>query len=293
MPADSIRRRILKRVFFPLLNERAYRFAQCLAKAWDIHNGNWSEPELELIPFAVEKGESVIDIGANYGLYCYHLSRAVGKSGKVYAFEPVPFTYKTCKLVSRVLRFENVEIVQKGCSERTEKVAFTVPIQESGPISAGLSHLSGRNDQRRGKELFSQYDNTREILCDVVALDDYLPDLTNISFVKCDIEGADIFALRGAAKLIENNFPTVLCEINPWFLEGFGVNPLDFDDLFHKNGYIMYHYDITDGKKFLQSVTVNELGTLKTHNYVFIHPSRIQRFSSLLEAVHGNGSPMS
>jgi len=100
MGANSLARRLLKKVLFPFLDKRGYQLIQCVAKAWDIRTGSWSEPELDLIPFAVQKGESVLDIGANYGLYTYHLSRAVGPSGRVYAFEPVPFTTATLRLVS-------------------------------------------------------------------------------------------------------------------------------------------------------------------------------------------------
>lgn len=86
----------------------------------------------------------MLDIGANYGLYTYHLSRAVGPSGRVYAFEPVPFTSATLRLVSRILHLGNVELIPKGCGDRAAKVPFTLPIQASGAISAGLAHIAAQ-----------------------------------------------------------------------------------------------------------------------------------------------------
>ena len=283
MPANSPARRLLKRVLFPVMNERTYRLIQCAAKAWDIRTGVWAEPELQLIRFAVRAGETVLDIGANYGVYAYHLSRAVGSSGRVYAFEPIPFTYETCKLVGKFLGFRNVEIIQKGCSDRTGTVAFTLPIQDSGAISAGLAHLSGRDDQRPGKEQYSIYDRTRELVCDVVALDEFLPELPSLSFVKSDIEGADLLAMRGAARIIERHHPTIQCEINPWFLEGFGIPPHAFSEFFEARGYQMYHYEAAGQQGRLRAASIEQLGTLSTHNYFFIHPSRLERFASLLE----------
>ncbi len=283
MPADSLARRLLKRLLFPLVNERTYQLAQAIAKAWDIRRGNWTEPELQLIPFAVDSGESVLDIGANYGLYTYHLSRAVTPSGKVYAFEPIPFTYETCQLVGKLLRFKQTEIFPKGCSDHTGRVAFTLPVQRSGSISAGQVHIAGRNDERNGKDIYSPFDRTLEMWCDVVAVDEFLPELSNLSLIKSDIEGADLLALRGASRTIERNHPTVICEIKNWFLDGFGIRPDEFGEFFFNKGYGMFHYDILGGHGILQPVTLGALGMCGSDNYVFVHESRRDRFAPLLK----------
>ena len=284
MPADSFVRKFLKRTLHPVLHERTYRIVQGLAKAWDIRTGSWSEPEIGLIPLAVREGESVVDIGANYGLYCYHLSRAVGSSGRAYAFEPVPFTYQTCKLVGRLLSFKTVEIFPKGCSDRTGRVAFLLPVQDSGAISAGLAHLASRNDERVGKAARSPYDEAREIECEVVTLDDFLPELKNLSLIKSDIEGADLLALRGAARMIERHHPTILCEIEPWFLEGFHIQPQEMGEFFFDRGYRMYHYDVSDGRGRLTPATIEGLEAFSSRNYVFVHPSRRDRLTSVLDS---------
>jgi len=279
MPADSQARRLLKRVLFPVLNEKSYRLIQCVAKAWDIRTGSWSEPELDLVPLAVQSGDTVLDIGANYGLYSYHLSRAVGPSGRVYAFEPVPFTSSTFRLVSKILCFRNVELVPKGCSDQEGKVAFTLPIQGSGPMSAGLAHIHRRNNEREGRGIHFPYEKTQEVWCEVVKVDDFLPDLSNLSFIKCDIEGAEFLAFRGAQKTIERHSPTVLCEINPWFLEGFGIELKELLDFFLEKGYQMYHYENPNGRGQLKSVTAQEV---VENNYLFVHPSRFERLRPLL-----------
>ncbi|MDA7920187.1 hypothetical protein N9B73_00395 [Verrucomicrobiales bacterium] len=48
-----------------------------------------SEPELAVIKDLVEPGQSVLDVGANFGLYTKLLSEAVGPDGHVYVFEPM------------------------------------------------------------------------------------------------------------------------------------------------------------------------------------------------------------
>lgn len=277
MAANSALRRALKRVLFPLLPERIYALVQSAVMARDIRSGSLHEPELALVPLAVREGEAVLDIGANFGLYSYHLARAVGPSGKVYAFEPIPFTCSVFRTVSRLLGFRNVELVAKGCAERTGRTAFRVPIQASGAATAGLSHMEGRQDERAGIAPAAGTYGSREVSCDVVALDEYLHDITDLSFIKCDIEGAEVFAFRGARRLIERHRPTVLCEINPRFLQGFGVHADELTGFFTALGYGFYRFE--EGPCLLPASPADIGGP---HNFVFVHGDRSARFASLI-----------
>src|SRR5271166_2517239 len=99
MAADSLPRRLAKHALAPYLNERFYGTIHALSMARDIRFGIWKEPELDLIAYAVRAGETALDIGANYGLYSYYLSRALGHNGRVYAFEPIPYTVNVFKTV--------------------------------------------------------------------------------------------------------------------------------------------------------------------------------------------------
>ena len=279
MAAHSLPRRFLKRVLFPLVGKQTYQLVQSLAKAVDIRTGSWSEPELDLVPHAVREGETVFDIGANYGLYSYHLARAVGGTGRVYAFEPIPFVNETFRRVARILRFQNVELIPKGCSDRTGRVPFTLPLQVSGAISGGLAHIGQRNNERNGRATHFPYEKTEWVWCDVIALDDLFPDVANLSFIKCDIEGAELLAFRGAFKLIQRCVPIVLCEINPWFLEGFGIQLQELLDFFFEKGYKVYRYQVHGSDRQLLEMSAQDI---VEDNYLFIHPSRRDRFSSIL-----------
>lgn len=273
MGANSLPRRLAKKLLRPVLNESTYSLLQAVAMGWDIRSGNWSEPELELLPLGLRDGETALDIGANYGLYAYHLSRIVGPRGKVYSFEPIPFTARTFRLIQRALRFKNVELVNKGCGERSERVAFTVPVMGTGAISAGLVHM-GRNDDRDGKDRHANY-ATKKVECDVVALDDFLPSAKDVALIKCDIEGADLFAMRGAKKLLERNHPTIIIEITPWYLEGFGLTVKDVTSFFAGLGYRCYRYE---GGQLLPS----KAEEIVEDNWIFVHPSRADRFASIM-----------
>jgi FkbM family methyltransferase len=278
MGANSLARRFSKTLLRPLLNDRTYQYVQALAKAWDIRTGEWSEPELDLLPLAIHPGESVLDIGANFGVYSYHLSRAVGATGKVYAFEPVPFTFATLKIVSKLLRFRNVELFEKGCSDRAGTIQFTVPVQPSGALMTGQAHISHRNDDQPGNESQARWKATTSIAGEVVALDQFLNRLSNLSLIKCDIEGAELSAFRGASRMIDENKPTVICEINPSFLHGFGISLDELLDFFVKRGYGIYFYE-AHPTPTLRAVAASEI---TEDNYIFIHPARRGRFAKIL-----------
>jgi FkbM family methyltransferase len=279
MGANSLVRRAAKRALSPFVNGPGYRFVQAAAMAWDIRSGRWREPEIDLIACAVRPGDSVLDLGANYGVYSYYLSRAVGASGRVYAFEPVPFTSGTLRMIIKVLGLTNVKLVAKGCSDVAGIVDFDVPVQTSGAISAGQAHIADRNDDREGKEQQVRWNRSRTVRCEVVALDQYLGDVSRLTFVKCDIEGAELLAFRGAERLITAHRPTVVCEINPWFLDGFGLSLSDLTGFFVERGYIFTRYVKTPSPR-LERIT--DLSTVIEDNYVFVHESRANDFGQLL-----------
>lgn len=276
MAANSITRRIAKKLLAPLLGERTYTVLQAVAMGWDIKRGSWWEPELELINRVVRDGDSAIDIGANFGLWAFYLSRAVGAGGKVYSFEPIPFTARTFGLIARGLGFRsNVELVAKGVGERSGSMVFKVPVMDTGAISAGLVHMQGRNDDRPGRDQHARFPATKDVTCEIVTIDEYLPDLSRLALLKCDVEGADLFALRGARKTLERHKPVVIIEITPWFLEGFGLTVLDVVSFFDELGYRCYRYD--DAGRLVP--TPSDL--IVEDNWVFVHPHNCERVKSL------------
>lgn len=274
MAANSLPRRVIKRILSPVLNERTYSVLQAAAMSWDIRTRSWWEPELEILPYAVRPGDTVLDIGANFGLYAYHLAKLVGETGRVYCFEPVPFTSRTLRLVSGLLRFK-AELVDKGCSDKAGKITFNVPVSDTGSVSAGLSFIGTRNDDRPGRTQHARFKKTRQVDCDVIVIDDYLPQLENVTLIKCDIEGADLFALRGARRTLEKHHPTVICEINPWFLEGFGLRVADLVEFFSELGYELFRYENGGLYPTLAADVVED-------NWVFVHPERRDRVAPLI-----------
>ncbi len=275
-------RKFVKRLLAPVLNDTTYAYLQAAAAAWDLRSGSWTEHEIPLLPSIVSPGDMVLDVGANYAQYAYHLSRLVGDRGQVYSFEPIPFTATTFRRIATLLRLRNVKLFEAGAGDVAGRVAFTVPVQASGAVAAGQAHVGGRDDERPGRDRHHQYQATKSVECEIVRIDDIVPDDVDISFIKADVEGAELSAFRGAVATIERCHPIVLAEINAWFLKGFGVQLEDLTSFFSSRGYRAYRYDEQSGR-----IVTAEFSDDIEDNYLFVHPSRQARLDTLLPSASG------
>ena len=239
--------------------------------AWDIRSGAWRESDLAIIEHAVRPGEVAIDIGANYGLYCYHLGRATGPTGRVLAFEPIPTTAKTLVAVLRLLRVGNVTVFDKGCSDVAGMASFDIPLQPSGAPAAGLARMSPRLLPEAG----TGADSTASVMSEVVVLDEFLGSPERISLIKCDIEGAELLALRGARGILESTRPVVVCEVTPELMARFGLMPRQLFDFFEGLAYTPF--EVRSGALLATSAEL-----FSALNCIFVPSDKMNRLRPLL-----------
>jgi FkbM family methyltransferase len=146
-------------------------------------------------------GTSVLDIGANRGIYCYFMSKCVGPDGTVTAFEPQPECIITIKRVMKMFKLKNVQIRNCGLSDRNT----TAPLYRGKPEhgSASLQFYS------------SEHKSGQEIKTSIVTLDSISEKLPRpIRFIKCDIEGHEVEMLKGAKETLIKDKPIMLIEIH-------------------------------------------------------------------------------
>lgn len=280
MPANSTARRLVKYAISPLIGTAAYRYVQAGVKARDIRSGEFSEPELDLVALGLLSGETAVDVGANFGMYLPAMAQAVGPAGSVRAFEPVPSTVQALRVVVRLLRLRNVVVHPAGCADIAGTISVSVPVQRSGAPSAGQAYIADRDDDHPGKDRQVRWNSTRSMEADMVRLDDIIPVSEDVALLKCDVEGAELRVFRGASELIDRCKPTVICEINPWFLEGFGVPLGELLGFFERRGYVLYRYHDAERPRRLRPVATPR--AIEEDNYVFLHPARAERFRSVV-----------
>ncbi len=274
---NSSLRTFLKPILFKLLGNRGYKKAQFYAKKKDITHKLVEEIEMQVLEKFIVPGDEVLDIGANYAYYTERLSRLVG-NGKVYAFEPIPFTYDVAKMLVKDFRLGNVELFQKGIGEKNETMRFKVPKMEYGSLSAGQAHMAGRDNAQIKGSAYYTGERNEEFDCEVVSIDSFLlPRLKKLSFIKIDIEGAEYFALKGMEQTLAKFRPVILIEIVPVFLKSFNMEEQFFQFYLQNDlGYGIYAYQEASGKlSKSDNITVDR-------NYILIHSSETGKYQSLI-----------
>lgn len=270
-------RSFIKPILFKILGRRGYKLAQYYGKKRDIEKRLVEEIEMELLPEIVHKDDEVLDIGANFAYYTERLAR-LAPEGKVYAFEPIPFTHSVAAMLVKKFGLKNVELYDKGVGQKTETMRFSVPKQKIGAISAGQAHMGNRNnDMIKGTEYYIP-GTEEEFDCKVVDIDSFLlPSLQKLTFVKIDIEGAEYFALKGMEKTLQRFKPVILIEIIPVFLKSFSIDGAFFQEYIEKNlGYSIFIYD--DKIKKLQATNSIAID----RNYILIHANKVSDYKNLI-----------
>jgi len=222
-----------------------YMAVNAYVAARDIRSGRRWESELDLLPRFVHSGDTVVDIGGNHGLYSFHLSRLVGPQGSVHVFEPIPANLVVLRRT--VAPLSNVHVHTEGLGETNTTAEFVMPIENHVPMT-GWSHRATAGD------------TGIMYRCAIRKLDDVLPS-DNVSFIKCDIEGGELLAFRGAQKLIDRCRPTVFCELVPDFLARFGCTIQEAIGFFAARSYVAYRCE--------QSSLIPADCSAKFGNYLF------------------------
>ena len=191
------------------------------------------EPELRVVRYLVKPGDSVIDIGANIGVYSKILSELVGSDGHVYSIEPFPPTFEILCYNVRKLHLDNVEPINVAVSDSQAVVTMAIPYDPSG----AETHY-------RASIVKDQADTRKEMTnVQATTIDSrFLTTSGTISFIKCDVEGHELACIKGAAKFLARFQPA-------WLIEVSG-EPDDTDSaahsvfkILHDQGYFAWWYD--------------------------------------------------
>ena len=158
---------------------------------------NFSEVEMNLLPFLCNNQKISLDIGAAIGVYTVNMSTY---SKSVIAFEPIP---KNIETIQRMISATKVNASIESLA-LSNKSGFSTMKMIDG--DSGLSTIEGANN-------FSTSPIKENQSLNVVTkkLDDF--NYSNIGFIKLDVEGHEISVIEGAIKTLKNNHPNLLIEI--------------------------------------------------------------------------------
>jgi FkbM family methyltransferase len=174
--------------------------------------GEWAEHELSFVRPFISAGATVVDVGANIGTHTLPFSRWV-ENGRVIAIEAQPAVCQILKLNCRQNGYVNVRVVNAICGEKRDHVEFRPDYSRDENIG-GISFADARSDTRPAVKRWLDRLRTSAITSIPVVPLDNLCRGQMTSFIKLDIEGMELDALRGGRKLITRCHPIICFEQN-------------------------------------------------------------------------------
>jgi len=181
----------------------------------------------------IRSAKVFVDCGAEFGFYM-RLALKYGPTDiRIIAFEPERARYEL--LVESFVGRPNVEIYPYALSDTRSTLTATKPAQ-------GASITFAPTVRNERFPLTEQ--STVEI--ESVILDEFLQNV-EVDVVKMDIEGAELFALRGMRRLLARGKATLFVEFHPHYIDA--LEPGGYEKLRRLLSDAGYSADGTGGRK--------------------------------------------
>lgn len=196
--------------------------------------GSYHELEvLSVLKQGLRPGDALIDGGANIGLISLYAAGLVGPTGLVQSFEPFPPIFNELKFHVEANNLTQVKINMMGLSDKPGELEIKLP-GVGNLAAATFSPIPGRYHgvaSSGGVVPIVRGD-------DVIDADDPRPLM-----LKLDVEGFEVLAIGGLAKVIEKRLPAVVAEANAELLDLNGTPPELMWDMFTRVGYQAFAMD--------------------------------------------------
>jgi len=148
---------------------------------------------LHYIKSKLKRPPVIFDVGANVGSYVEALLNSF-ETGEIHAFEPVNANFQ--KLTINYLNNPRLRLIQKGVGDQSGK--HTIFLNPEVGSMASVYH--------RKLDHYNIEINATETI-ELITLEEYCKDnkIDHIDFLKLDIEGHELAALKGAGNLLKEN----------------------------------------------------------------------------------------
>jgi AGCS family alanine or glycine:cation symporter len=211
-------------------NQRELQSAIVAAKGHE-WTGGWMEAATKALYMSVlSPGDFAIDAGANRGQHAVPMAGAVGPTGRVLAIEASAVMVEQLRqAVAAADASAIVDIGHYAVSDQAGSASFNFM-----PTADGYSSL-GWDDK------MAQFGEPEVETVEVHRLDDLVGEERAVAFMKLDIEGAELPALRGAARLLRRDRPVLAFENGGLrYAQRFDYSSADFFGFFEQVGYQVY-----------------------------------------------------
>ena len=174
----------------------------------------WNPEEYEAFRSVVKSGATVLDVGANLGAYTVLLAQWVGAGGRVHAFEPAPAAR------DGLIR----HLVLNGIRDRV--------VVHPEALSDGQRTARFRAVGMQGDNRLLSTGAVEGIDVTTTSIDEFcVANAVHPSFIKLDVEGAELDVLRGARATIASagDALELFVEMHPQLWPAFGYSRAELE----------------------------------------------------------------
>jgi FkbM family methyltransferase len=223
---------------------------------WMHRCGFMGRSEREILSRLVKPGMTVVDVGANVGLYTLYMADLVGRAGRVIAFEPDPDLASLLVDNCEANGIQNVQAHRAALGTKPERM-----ILHRMSINSGDNHLGSH-----ARTAF-----LRPVEVEVVSFDSLLPGVRP-DFIKVDVQGWELNVLRGMERTLRGSDALIYLEFWPDGLKRAGDAPAELFSFVRGLGLDFYSADgwtLFDEPTFLAMA-----GKVKGLNFINLLASR-------------------
>ncbi len=218
---------------------------------------DYEKEELNMMRTFLKKDSVVLDIGANIGWYTLNIAQNV-PNGLIMAFEPVHSVYDYLKKNVILNNIKNVKLYNIALSDKNEKMVFYYDPKLSASTSLKKLH-------ENRKKIKITYNAKR--------IDDFFDKKSTIDFIKCDVEGGEIFTIKGGLKIITRTLPIIFLEMLRKWSAKHNYHPNDIIAILDEIGYGCYYIK---NNRLVRIKKVTEKTT--STNFYFLHQRKHRSF---------------
>lgn len=182
---------------------------------------------LKLFRELLQPDSTVIDVGANVGMYSIFFARIAERS-RIFSFEPNEAT--------RTVLQDN--IILNGIDDRVEVLSYALSDSDS---DAFLVCPEGRD----AFAFLTDNDEEDSIPVKMMKLDTFVSNrnIDRVNLIKVDIEGAELLFLKGAECTLRDQRPVIVFELAHRWTSRFGYIPSDVIRWLGDRDYVCFGYE--------------------------------------------------
>jgi FkbM family methyltransferase len=183
--------------------------------------GDYEADELDMQLQLIGDEDTVFDIGGNIGWYALHVAQ-MNPNATVHSFEPLPTTFEQMRRNIRLNDAKNIVANNFGFSDKDGEFDFFIDPAISG--NASMVNVAEK-------------ENIQVFRCRVETLDGYVGRTNSkVDFIKCDVEGAELFVFKGGVDTLKKHQPVVFTEMLRKWSAKFSYHPNDIIAFFEQLG---------------------------------------------------------